>query len=228
LDKNLKIRNDLYSNTSNVVAVLYDIENSSYEMLNYALGKAQKFATNIKVVSDWGKCPNQRRWNRLLVRKDLSFAQIERKNIGKNSLDNALFEAAVSLQKEGVQQFIIITTDTDFADIARFLHMSQQVYILGVGGICCNEKLRIAYDKFLYYPPGIGSKVAHDDDIPPGEPIEAVRERLLKAYNLAKSGKGWKILHSNKKARRSGPHYYLRGNRSLPSRACEFLYTRRN
>ncbi|WP_094604509.1 hypothetical protein SPSIL_052520 [Sporomusa silvacetica DSM 10669] len=180
---------------SDAVAILYDLENSSFEMLNYAVKKAKKYSSDIRVASDW-EMEFSKRWNQLFARKDLSFIQVERKITGKNSLDYALFDAAVVLQQEGFKQFIIVTTDADFADIAKLLHNERvSTYILGIGGICCSEKLRASYDKFLYYPTGTAQKVANDNCIPKGEPLDEVRECLFKAYSLAAKGKRWVSMH---------------------------------
>jgi hypothetical protein len=125
----------------------------------------------------------------------LTFIQVERKIIGKNSLDAALFEAALFLQKEGIQHFIIVTTDTDFVEIVKELKKNATSYILGIGGISSNKKLRTVYDEFLYYPPNVLNKVLEDAKIPKGEPNEKVREYLLKAYSQAKKSNKWIPVH---------------------------------
>lgn len=143
------------NNTEEAVAVLYDIENAPFEMLDYALGKARRFMPcRMIAASDWESRPNKKRWNRLMNRKGFTFLQIERKVNGKNSLDYALFDMALNLKKQGVQKFIIITTDSDFAQIVNTLKADQDsVYVVGVGTHQARAVLREACDKFICYPP---------------------------------------------------------------------------
>ena len=115
-----------FDSSTETVAVLYDIENAPFEMLDFTLGKARKFfPCRMIVVSDWEKHPEQKRWNRLMVRKGFTFRQIDRKIDGKNSLDYALFDMAKILRDEGVRRFLIVTTDSDFVTIAQMLREKQ-------------------------------------------------------------------------------------------------------
>lgn len=144
-----------FDSSTETVAVLYDIENAPFEMLDFTLGKAQKFfPCRMIVVSDWEKHPEQRRWNRLMARKGLTFRQIDRKIDGKNSLDYALFDMAKILRDEGVRRFLIVTTDSDFVTIAQMLRESDTpCHIIGVGTEQASQSLRDAYDEFYCYPP---------------------------------------------------------------------------
>lgn len=144
-----------FDSSTETVAVLYDIENAPFEMLNFTLAKAQKFfPCRMIVVSDWEKHPEQKRWNRLMRRKGFTFRQIDRKIDGKNSLDYALFDMAKLLRDEGVRRFLIVTTDSDFVTIARMLRESDTpCHIIGVGTEQASQTLRDAYDEFYCYPP---------------------------------------------------------------------------
>ncbi len=136
------------------VAILYDIENAPFEMLDYTLGKARKYLPcRMIIVSDWEKKPNQKRWNRLLRRTGFTFRQIDRKIDGKNSLDYALFDTAAMMRDEGVHRFFIITTDSDFIHIANELKKNDtSVQVIGVGTEQASDHLREAYDEFICYP----------------------------------------------------------------------------
>ncbi|MFA6849366.1 MAG: NYN domain-containing protein [Selenomonadaceae bacterium] len=138
-----------------VVAILYDIENAPFEMLDYVLGKARKYLPGkIVAASDWKKRPSQKRWNRLMHRDGVTFLQIDRKVNGKNSLDYALFDAAVMFKNEGVKKFFIITTDSDFAKISDAIKADDnRVNVVGVGTKQASQKLRNACNEFLVYPP---------------------------------------------------------------------------
>ena len=136
------------------VAILYDIENAPFEMLNYTLGKARRFQPcRTIVVSDWEARPEQKRWDKLMRRPGFTFRQISRTYLGKNSLDSAIYDSAKSLYEEGVRKFFIITTDSDFVRIAEQLNSETPSYIIGVGTKQASEILRNAYNEFFVYPP---------------------------------------------------------------------------
>lgn len=136
------------------VAILYDIENSPFEMLNYTLGKARRYQPcRTIVVSDWEARPEQKRWERLMRRPGFTFRQISRTYLGKNSLDSAIYDSAKILYQEGVRKFFIITTDSDFVRIAELLNSETPSYIIGVGTKQASEVLRNAYNEFFVYPP---------------------------------------------------------------------------
>ena len=66
--------------SNEVVAILYDIENAPFEMLNYTLGKARRYQPcRTIVVSDWEARPEQKRWEKLLRRPGFTFRQISRR-----------------------------------------------------------------------------------------------------------------------------------------------------
>lgn len=140
--------------SNETVAILYDIENAPFEMLDYTLGKARRFQPcRTIVVSDWEAHPEQKRWERLLRRPGFTFRQISRTYHGKNSLDSAIYDSAKILYDEGVRKFFIITTDSDFVEIAKLLNSDTPSYIVGVGTKQASETLRSAYSEFLVYPP---------------------------------------------------------------------------
>lgn len=144
-----------FDSSTETVAILYDIENAPFEMLDYALGKARKYLPcRMIVASDWEKRSEQKCWDRLMRREGFTFRQIERKIDGKNSLDYALFDAAIMLRDEGVRKFFIITTDSDFVKIVEILREGDtNPYIIGVGTKQASQVLRDAYDQFMCYPP---------------------------------------------------------------------------
>ena len=140
--------------STEVVAILYDIENAPFEMLDYTLSKARRYQPcRTIVISDWEARPEQKRWEKLMRRPGFTFRQISRTYQGKNSLDSALYDSAKILYDDGVRRFFIITTDSDFVRIAEYLNSGTPSYIIGVGTKQASETLRNAYDEFLVYPP---------------------------------------------------------------------------
>ncbi|EJO22110.1 NYN domain protein [Selenomonas sp. FOBRC6] len=144
----------MLDSSNDTVAILYDIENAPIEMLQYTIDQAQRYQPcRMIVVSDWEAHPEQKRWDRLMEYPDLTFRQISRTFYGKNSLDSALYDAAQMLYQEGVRKYFIITTDSDFVDIAQSLNAEDPSYIVGVGTKQASEDLRNAYNEFFVYPP---------------------------------------------------------------------------
>ncbi|MDY4417016.1 MAG: nuclease, partial [Selenomonas sp.] len=51
-----------FDSSNDTVAILYDIENAPFEMLDYTLGKARRFQPcRIIVVTDWDKVPEDQK-----------------------------------------------------------------------------------------------------------------------------------------------------------------------
>lgn len=175
---------------SDVAAILYDRENSSLKALIYAIKKAKESFSNVIVVSDWkmGFCEKLDK----ISTSGVSYMTVDRSLVGKNSLDYALFDAAINLKRAGVNHFIVLTDDVDFVGIVRTLHNdSIPSYIIGIGGICCSKKLQIACDEFIYYPTSILKKLKDDCRIPRGVPLDEVLECLTMAYASAKKLGKW-------------------------------------
>ena len=172
--------------SSDTVAILYDIENSPFEMLNFTLEKAERYQPcRIIVVSDWDARPEQKRWEKLMRRPGFTFRQISRTFFGKNSLDSALYDSAQILYQEGVRKFFIVTTDTDFVSIAESLNADTPSYIIGVGTKQASESLRNAYNEFFVYPPEEDVKKSKS-----AETHEPVREKAKGRKAQEKQAKG--------------------------------------
>ena len=170
--------------SNDTVAILYDIENSPFEMLNFTLEKAERYQPcRVIVVSDWDARPEQKRWEKLMRRPGFTFRQISRTFFGKNSLDSALYDSAQLLYQEGVRKFFIITTDSDFVRIADSLNKDTPSYIIGVGTKQASESLRNAYNEFFVYPPEEEMKKSPENDKPAAEE-KAVSAKKAKAKTV--------------------------------------------
>ena len=176
--------------SNEVVAILYDIENAPFEMLNYTLGKARRYQPcRTIVVSDWEARPEQKRWEKLMRRPGFTFRQISRTYQGKNSLDSAIYDSAKILYDEGVRRFFIITTDSDFVKIAEYLNSGTPSYIIGVGTKQASETLRSAYDEFLVYPPEEKKTTRKTAAVKATEKKQATAAETNKAGKTAKTAK---------------------------------------
>ena len=172
--------------SNDTVAILYDIENSPFEMLNFTLEKAERYQPcRIIVVSDWDARPEQKRWEKLMRRPGFTFRQISRTFFGKNSLDSALYDSAQILYQEGVRKFFIVTTDTDFVSIAQSLNVDTPSYIIGVGTKQASESLRSAYNEFFVYPPEEDVKKNKNTEAP-----EPAQEKAKGSKLQEKTAKG--------------------------------------
>lgn len=200
--------------STEVVAILYDIENAPFEMLNYTLGKARRYQPcRTIVVSDWEARPEQKRWEKLLRRPGFTFRQISRTYQGKNSLDSAIYDSAKLLYDEGVRRFFIITTDSDFVKIAEYLNSDTPSYIIGVGTKQASETLRNAYDEFMVYPPeekkpARKSKAAAKDEDKQENKAKAKVEKTAKPakpVKAAKTAKAAKAAKDVKEAKTAEP-----------------------
>ncbi|WP_026760884.1 NYN domain-containing protein [Selenomonas ruminantium] len=187
--------------SNEVVAILYDIENAPFEMLNYTLGKARRYQPcRTIVVSDWEARPEQKRWEKLMRRPGFTFRQISRTYQGKNSLDSAIYDSAKLLYDEGVRRFFIITTDSDFVRIAEYLNSDTPSYIIGVGTKQASETLRNAYDEFFVYPPEEKEKkTVRKTKAAAAKESEAKQEKTAKA--AVKEGKAAKPAKTTKTAK---------------------------
>jgi len=191
--------------SNEVVAILYDIENAPFEMLNYTLGKARRYQPcRTIVVSDWEARPEQKRWEKLMRRPGFTFRQISRTYQGKNSLDSAIYDSAKLLYDEGVRRFFIITTDSDFVRIAEYLNSDTPSYIIGVGTKQASETLRNAYDEFFVYPPEEKEKkTARKTKAAAAKESEAKQEKTAKAAVMeSKAAKPAKAAKTAKAAKK--------------------------
>ena len=176
--------------SNDTVAILYDIENSPFEMLNFTLEKAERYQPcRIIVVSDWDARPEQKRWEKLMRRPGFTFRQISRTFFGKNSLDSALYDSAQILYQEGVRKFFIVTTDTDFVSIAQSLNVDTPSYIIGVGTKQASESLRSAYNEFFVYPPEEDVKKSKNAEAPEPAQEKAKGSKAQEKTAKAKAAK---------------------------------------
>ena len=205
-----------FDSSTDTVAILYDIENAPFEMLDYTLGIARRFQPcRIIVVTHWDKVPeDQKRWERLRRRPGFTFRPVTRTYLGKNSLDNALYDSALVLYKDGVRRYFIITTDSDFVKIAEALNSGDKSYIIGVGTKQASETLRSAYDEFFCYPPEKPEKKTRkakteksadkQEKTAKGKTAKNAKGEAkgeAKAAPVAKTGKGTKAAKAEKPAK---------------------------
>lgn len=141
------------------------------------------------MLSDWTLCHNQQKWQNFFCSQEALFIQIGRANTGKNALDHALFEAARAMTEKDRKCFIAVTSDKDFAKLAKDLHRNADTCVIGIG---CNKNdamLKEAYDEFYQYGP---SSKTVKSTLKAAIPLDAsVSERLRGLFRQLSDGEKW-------------------------------------
>jgi uncharacterized protein (TIGR00288 family) len=171
------------------VAVLVDCDNTSPDMLDYALGMCAP-SSRIVVRQGYGNHTTlANKWQDALVRFAFTPCLQYQYAAGKNTADIALALDAMELMFDGrVETFCIVTSDSDFAYLCRKLRArGATVCIVGEGKT--PEALRNASDQFFEY-------VAPQPEQAKSEPSGVVKRRpraLLAAVSLlaADTAEGW-------------------------------------
>lgn len=171
------------------VAVLVDCDNTSPDILDYALRMCAQFG-HIVVRQGYGNHTTlANKWQDALVRLAFTPCLQYQYAAGKNTADIALALDALELMFDGrVETFCIVTSDSDFAYLCRKLRgRGATVCIVGEGKT--PDALRNASDQFFEYAPAQPEQTKN-------EPPKLVKRRpraLLAAVSLlaAETAEGW-------------------------------------
>lgn len=139
--------------TTGRVAVLVDCDNTSPDILDYALRMCAQFG-HIVVRQGYGNHTTlANKWQDALVRLAFTPCLQYQYAAGKNTADIALALDALELMFDGrVETFCIVTSDSDFAYLCRKLRgRGATVCIVGEGKT--PDALRNASDQFFEYVP---------------------------------------------------------------------------
>jgi uncharacterized protein (TIGR00288 family) len=174
--------------TTGRVAVLVDCDNTSPDILDYALRMCAQFG-HVVVRQGYGNHTTlANKWQDALVRLAFTPCLQYQYVAGKNTADIALALDALELMFDGrVETFCIVTSDSDFAYLCRKLRgRGATVCIIGEGKT--PDALRNASDQFFEYVPAQPEQAK-------SEPPKIVKRRpraLLAAVSLlaAESAEG--------------------------------------
>jgi uncharacterized protein (TIGR00288 family) len=171
------------------VAVLVDCDNTSPDILDYALRMCAQFGRAVVRQGYGNHTTLANKWQDALVRLAFTPCLQYQYAAGKNTADIALALDAMELMFDGrVETFCIVTSDSDFACLCRKLRArGATVCIAGEGKT--PDALRNASDQFFEY-------VAAQPEPAKSEPPKPARQRpraLLAAVSLlaAESAEGW-------------------------------------
>ena len=170
------------------VAVLVDCDNTSPDILDYALRMCAQFG-HVVVRQGYGNYTTlANKWQDALVRLAFTPCLQYQYAAGKNTADIALALDALELMFDGrVETFCIVTSDSDFAYLCRKLR-GRGATVCIIGESKTPDALRNASDQFFEYTPA-------QPEQPKSEPAKATKKRpraLLAAVSLlaAESAEG--------------------------------------
>ena len=189
------------------VAVLVDCDNTSPEILEYALSVVAQFG-RVVVRRGYGNYQTlANKWQEALVRLAFTPCLQYQYASGKNTSDIALaLDAFEDLFERRADTYCLVTSDSDFAYLCRKLR-ERGATVCIVGEEKTPDALRNASDKFFEYQPP--ESEAQKKALP--KPVQKQRPKsLLAAVALlaAESAEGWVHLGSlGSYLRRSDPSF---------------------
>ncbi|HEX4842468.1 MAG TPA: NYN domain-containing protein [Limnobacter sp.] len=175
----------------NRVAVLVDCDNTTPEILEYALREVAKFG-RVVIRRGYGNHSTlANKWQEALVRLAFTPCLQYQYASGKNTADIALaLDALEILFDDRVDAYCLVTSDSDFAYLCRKLReRGAMVYI--VGEEKTPDALRNATDQFFEYQP---PETEPTKDQVKKAPIKKQRPKTLKAavaLLAADTEEGW-------------------------------------
>jgi uncharacterized protein (TIGR00288 family) len=175
--------------TTGRVAVLVDCDNTSPDILDYALRMCAQFG-HVVVRQGYGNHTTlANKWQEALVRLAFTPCLQYQYAAGKNTADIALALDALELMFDGrVETFCIVTSDSDFAYLCRKLR-GRGASVCIIGEAKTPAALRNASDQFFEY-------ATPQPEQAKSEPTKIVKRRprtLLAAVSLlaADTAEGW-------------------------------------
>lgn len=175
--------------TTGRVAVLVDCDNTSPDILDYALRMCAQFG-HVVVRQGYGNHTTlANKWQDALVRLAFTPCLQYQYAAGKNTADIALALDALELMFDGrVETFCIVTSDSDFAYLCRKLR-GRGANVCIIGEAKTPDALRNASDQFFEY-------ATPQPEQAKSEPAKVVKRRprtLLAAVSLlaAETAEGW-------------------------------------
>lgn len=150
------------------VAVLVDCDNTTPEILDYALRVIAQFGRVVLRRGYGNYSTLAKTWQEALVRQAFTPCLQYQYAAGKNTADIALaLDALEAMFDHRAEKFCLVTSDSDFAYLCRKLR-ERGATVCIVGEAKTPEALRNASDQFFEWTP----PSANGEDIPDSEPVQ--------------------------------------------------------
>lgn len=169
----------LHSNESRV-AVLVDCDNTTPEILDYALRVIAQFGRVVLRRGYGNHSTLARTWQEALVRQAFTPCLQYQYAAGKNTADIALaLDALEAMFDHRADKFCLVTSDSDFAYLCRKLR-ERGATVCIVGEAKTPEALRNASDQFFEWTPPSTSSLDISVSKPAQNKNEQTRTQLVK------------------------------------------------
>jgi len=160
------------------VAVLVDCDNTSPEILDYALKIASQFGRIVLRRGYGNHITLARTWQEALVEKAFTPCLQFQYAAGKNTSDIALGLDALEAMFDGrIDRFCLVTSDSDFAYLCRKLR-ERGATVSIVGEAKTPAALRNASDQFFEWARA-DTAPHHSPDVRPPSPVAGSREKTV-------------------------------------------------
>lgn len=160
------------------VAVLVDCDNTSPEILDYALKIASQFGRIVLRRGYGNHTTLARTWQEALVEKAFTPCLQFQYAAGKNTSDIALGLDALEAMFDGrIDRFCLVTSDSDFAYLCRKLR-ERGATVSIIGEAKAPAALRNASDQFFEWA-NARIEPDHSPDLRPPLPVAGSRERTV-------------------------------------------------
>lgn len=126
------------------LAMLIDGDNAQHKLIKEMLEEVSRYGTvtTRRAYGDWVQ-PNMANWRDTMLAHAIQPIQQWRYTNSKNATDSALIIDAMDILYSGsVQGFCIVSSDSDFTELARFLKEKRKI-VIGMG----EEKTPIAFSQ---------------------------------------------------------------------------------
>ena len=169
--------------TETRVAVLVDCDNTTPDILDYALRVVAQFGRVVLRRGYGNHTTLSRNWQEALVRQAFTPCLQFQYVAGKNTADIALaLDALEAMFDHRADKFCLVTSDSDFAYLCRKLR-ERGATVCIVGEAKTPDALRNASDQFFEWTPPAPEPAAHHDtptDKPAPAKAEAPRPVIIK------------------------------------------------
>lgn len=166
--------------TEHRVAVLVDCDNTTPEILEYALRVVAQFGRVVLRRGYGNHSTLAKTWQEALVRQAFTPCLQYQYAAGKNTADIALaLDALEAMFDQRADKFCLVTSDSDFAYLCRKLR-ERGATVCIVGESKTPEALRNASDQFFEWTPADSSQVEQPGGKPNPTRVEPAKATAIK------------------------------------------------